>query len=114
TVELREEDVRQSAALTERDVFEAGKLLGLGDLMGLTALDMAALKDPPLTPSIPPELRDTRRSIFDVIRERDVLVHHPFDSFTATVERFLETAAEDENVLAIKLTLYRTSGDTAI
>jgi len=112
--ELREEDVPQSAVLTERDVFEAGKLLGLGDLMALTSLDMPALKDPPFTPSIPPELRDTRRSIFDVIRERDVLVHHPFDSFTATVERFLETAAEDENVLAIKLTLYRTSGDTAI
>nr|MBA3890738.1 polyphosphate kinase 1 [Gemmatimonadaceae bacterium] len=44
----------------------------------------------------------------------DILLHHPFDSFPATVERFLETAAEDESVLAIKLTLYRTSGDTAI
>ena len=112
--ELREEDVPQSAVLAERDVFEAGRLLGLGDLMALTALDIPALKDPPFTPSIPVELRDARRSIFDVIRERDLLVHHPFDSFTASVERFLETAAEDENVLAIKLTLYRTSGDTAI
>jgi polyphosphate kinase len=83
-------------------------------LISLSALDIPALKDPPFTPAIPPELRDTRRSIFDVIRERDLLVHHPFDSFSASVERFLETAAEDENVLAIKLTLYRTSGDTAI
>ena len=112
--ELRAEDVPQSAALTEWDIFEAGKVLGLGDLMALNALDCPTLKDPPFTPSIPPELRDPRRSIFDVVRERDLLVHHPFDSFSATVERFLETAAEDDQVLAIKLTLYRTSGDTAI
>src|SRR6185369_12031802 len=51
---------------------------------------------------------------FDVIREGDLLVHHPFDSFGASVERFLEEAAYDEHVLAIKLTLYRTSGDTAL
>ena len=112
--ELRAEEVPQSAALTEWDIFEAGKVLGLGDLMALNALDCPTLKDPPFTPSIPPELRDPRRSIFDVVRERDLLVHHPFDSFSATVERFLETAAEDDQVLAIKLTLYRTSGDTAI
>ena len=53
-------------------------------------------------------------SIFDVIREGDLLVHHPFDSFPASVERFLEEAANDDQVLAIKLTLYRTSGDTAL
>ena len=112
--ELRAEEVPQSAALTEGDICESGSVLGLGDLLVLNSLDCPALKDPPFTPSIPPELRDTRRSIFDVVRERDLLVHHPFDSFTATVERFLETAAEDDQVLAIKLTLYRTSGDTAI
>lgn len=112
--ELRAEAVPQGAALTEQDVFDAGPLLGLGDLISLNALDCPSLKDAPFTPAIPPELRDARRSIFDVIRERDLLVHHPFDSFSASVERFLETAAEDENVLAIKLTLYRTSGDTAI
>ena len=112
--ELRSEDVTQSTLLTERDIFDAGKLLGLGDLMALASLDCPALKDLPFAPNIPLELRDARRSIFDVIRERDLLVHHPYDSFSATVERFLETAAEDDNVLAIKLTLYRTSGDTAI
>ena len=112
--ELRDEEVPQSAALTERDIQDAGELLDLGDLMALHGLDLPALKDPLFTPSIPAELRDTARSIFDVIREQDLLVHHPFDSFSASVERFLETAAVDDSVLAIKLTLYRTSGDTAI
>ncbi len=65
-------------------------------------------------PNTPAALRDPVRSIFDVIRERDMLVHHPFDSFTATVERFIEAAARDEQVLAIKMTLYRTSGDSPI
>jgi polyphosphate kinase len=108
------EELQQSTPLTPRDIIDAGALLDLGDLLGLYIVDLPALKDPPFTASTPPELRDTSRSIFDVIRERDVLVHHPFESFAVSVERFLETAAEDDNVLAIKLTLYRTSGDTAI
>jgi polyphosphate kinase len=112
--QLREVDVPQSVMLTDRDVQETGPLLDLGDLMTLHGLDLPALKDPPFTALTPHELRDPTRSIFDVIRERDLLVHHPFDSFSASVERFLSTAAEDDNVLAIKLTLYRTSGDTAI
>jgi polyphosphate kinase len=111
--ELREE-VPQASPLTERDVQDAGSLLDLGDLMSLQALDLPALKDPPFTSATPPELRDSSRSIFDVIRERDLLVHHPFESFGVSVERFLEAAAYDDHVLAIKLTLYRTSGDTAI
>src|SRR5205814_831605 len=60
------------------------------------------------------EVKDPSRSIFATIRERDILVHHPFDSFPASVEHFLTSAAVDENVLAIKMTLYRTSGDTTI
>ncbi|HMA22509.1 MAG: polyphosphate kinase 1 [Gemmatimonas sp.] len=112
--ELREDDVAESSRLAERDVQDAGRLLGLGDLAGLSTLDLPALKDPPFTPIIPAELRDTSRSVFDVIREGDLLVHHPFDSFSGSVERFLEEAAHDDQVLAIKLTLYRTSGDTAL
>jgi polyphosphate kinase len=112
--ELRDADVPAKTTLSEADIEEAGHLLDLSDLMELAVLDIAELRDPPFTPSVPPELRDPDRSIFDVIRDRDLLVHHPFDSFPATVERFLQSAAVDEQVLAIKLTLYRTSGDTAI
>jgi polyphosphate kinase len=112
--ELRDADFPARTALSETDIDEAGYLLDLSALIELAALDVAELRDPPFTASVPPELRDPDRSIFEVIRERDILVHHPFDSFPATVERFLQSAAVDEQVLAIKLTLYRTSGDTAI
>ena len=109
--ELREEE---APALTEGDVVDGGNLLELGDLMTLAQLDIPELRDPPFTPVTPPRLRDTTRSIFDVIRERDVLVYHPFESFTASVEQFVLAAAADPDVLAIKMTLYRTSGDTPI
>ncbi|MEO7714244.1 MAG: polyphosphate kinase 1 [Gemmatimonadaceae bacterium] len=112
--ELRDADFPAKTSLSESDVEDAGYLLDLSDLLELASLDIVELRDPPFTASVPPELRDPDRSIFDVIRERDLLVHHPFDSFPATVERFLQSAAIDEHVLAIKLTLYRTSGDTAI
>jgi polyphosphate kinase len=112
--ELREGTDPDVLPLTERDVFDAGPRLELGHLMSLASLEIPELRDPPFAPVTPPEVRDSERSIFDVIRERDLLVHHPFESFGATVEKFFDTAAEDDNVLAIKLTLYRTSGDTAI
>ncbi len=112
--ELRDEQTAELPALTETDVQDAGSLLDLGDLMSLATLDLPELRDPQFTSATPPELRDLRRTVFDVIRDHDVLVHHPFDSFTGTVEQFLTAAATDPQVLAIKLTLYRTSGDTAI
>jgi len=112
--ELRDSEALPGIVLSERDVYEGGPLLELGDLMSIATLDVAELRDPPLVPSVPVAVRDATRSIFDIIRERDLLVHHPFESFTATVEHFLDAASRDDQVLAIKLTLYRTSGDTAI
>jgi polyphosphate kinase len=112
--ELREGETLPGLVPAERDVFEGGPLLELGDLMAIATLDIPELRDPPFVPTVPVAVRDTTRSIFDVIRERDVLVHHPFESFTGTVEQFLDAASRDDHVLAIKLTLYRTSGDTAI
>ena len=111
--ELREEQTPEFA-LTPDDVMDGGDLLDLGDLMSLAALDIPELHDPPFAPVTPTRLRDTTRSIFDVIRERDILVHHPYESFTASVEQFVQAAAVDPDVLAIKMTLYRTSGDTPI
>ena len=112
--ELRDSEALPGINLAERDVYDGGPLLELGDLMSLATLDLPELRDPTLVPTVPLAVRDTTRPIFDVIRERDLLVHHPFESFTATVEHFLDAASRDEHVLAIKLTLYRTSGDTAI
>ena len=112
--ELREEDRGERTPLTDPAVVETGDLLDLGDLMQLAGRDIPELRDAPLVPIVPAPLRDRTRSIFEAIREGDLLVHHPFDSFTETVERFFEMAAVDPDVLAVKTTLYRTGGDSAI
>jgi len=112
--ELQEDQPPEIPPLTEGDVVENGPLLELGDLMSIATLDVPELHDPPFNPVTPPELRDQSRNVFDIIKEKDILVHHPFDAFSTTVEHFVTSAAEDDRVLAIKMTLYRTSGDTAI
>ncbi len=112
--ELGESETQEVAPLGAGDVHDLDSLLELGDLMSMASIDIPELRDPPFTPVVPPALRDGSRSIFDAIRERDILVHHPYESFASSVEAFLEIAAHDPHVLAIKLTLYRTSGDTAL
>jgi len=112
--ELREDNVPEPGRLTDRDIQSTGRLLDLSDLMGLSLIDMPALRDPPFVAVTPAELRDDTTSIFDIVREADLLLHHPFDSFATSVERYVEEAADDPQVLAIKVTLYRTSGDTAL
>ena len=99
--------------LTTDDLYEIGGLMDTADLLTLAALDLPALKDPVFHPVTPARLA-TPRNIFDVIREGDLLLHHPYESFQTSVERFIQTAAEDPDVLAIKLTLYRTGGDSSI
>jgi polyphosphate kinase len=112
--ELRADQPPEMPELTDSDVVEGGSLLDLGRLRELATLEMPDLRDPPFIAVTPPELADPSRSIFDAIRERDILVHHPFDSFSTSVEHFLSAASLDANVIAIKMTLYRTSGDTEI
>src|SRR5438045_1302882 len=112
--ELREDQPEEMRASADPELVATGPLLDLGDLMALASLEVPELRDAPFVPVTPPELKDTTSSIVDVLKEKDVLVHHPFDSFNASVEQFLITAATDENVLAIKMTLYRTSGDTGV
>ncbi len=112
--ELGESETQEVAPLGAGDVHDVDEVLELGDLMSLASIDLPELRDPPFTPVVPPALRDGTRNIFDAIRERDILVHHPYESFSSSVEAFLEMAAHDPHVLAIKMTLYRTSGDTAL
>jgi polyphosphate kinase len=90
--------------LGKEDVYHVEGRLAMSDLMSLYALDRPALKDPPLQPAIPPALRG--EDIYAAIRRGDVLLHHPYESFSPVV-RFIEEAAEDPGVLAIKQTLYR-------
>lgn len=117
----------QEMKLTENDLYELEGLLSLKDLMSFMALPLPELKDQPWIAVIPSRLKwvnelnessslnvEDGEDIFSVIRHRDLLVHHPYDSFTGSVEKFITQAAHDPNVLAIKMTLYRTSGDSPI
>jgi len=97
--------------LSELDVYELPGELDYTDLQPIADLPLARLKYEPWTPVIPPRLADEGADIFSVIRTGDLLVHHPFESFSDSVERFVRTAADDPKVLAIKLTLYRV-GDS--
>src|SRR3954469_16768171 len=101
----------------ERQVYDIDGLIDHHDLMQLYGLPgMAELRDPPWTPVTQPRLQaeDGDVDLFGVIRAGDVLVHHPYDSFSTSVERFVEQAVADPKVLAIKLTIYRTSDDTPL
>src|SRR6185312_14509993 len=107
---LRELDVNPG------DVIEVPGLLDLSSLWQIYGVDRPDLKDRPFAPATHPAFgeRETPKSIFATLRDGDVLVHHPYDSFSTSVQRFIEQAAADPNVLAIKQTLYRTSGDSRI
>ncbi len=92
------------------DIYRVTAPLQLQDLMALEKLDgRAELRVETLTPVVPTALRDLEVPIFDVIKKSDVLLHHPYESYDPVV-RFIEEAADDPNVLALKMTLYRTSG----
>ncbi|PMB28561.1 polyphosphate kinase 1 [Fischerella thermalis CCMEE 5208] len=115
----------QEMELSASDIYEIDGLINLKDLMSFMALPLPELKDKPWTPVIPSRLRhfhqpsnisqlDEAENIFSVIQQNDLLVHHPYESFSASVEQFIAQAARDPQVLAIKMTLYRTSGDSEI
>ncbi|QGU31913.1 polyphosphate kinase 1 [Thermochromatium tepidum] len=92
------------------DVFEVEGLFALRDLFEIAAIDIPELHDRPHRPVDHPLLANDRRNIFHIIRESGpILLQHPYQPFSTSVERFLRTAAEDPKVLAIKMTLYRTS-----
>ncbi|MCA1692844.1 MAG: RNA degradosome polyphosphate kinase [Actinobacteria bacterium] len=103
--------------LGPEDVYEVEGPLQLGGLWAVHAIERPELKDDLWVGVTQPKLVDADGDpvdIFAVLRDQDVLVHHPYDSFTTSVEAFIEQAATDPHVLAIKQTLYRTSGDSPI
>ena len=104
--------------ITEQEVYRLPGPLDLQGLFGLSRIDRPDLKYPPHVPTTPlafqPGDNNERVDIFASIRKADVLVHHPYESFATSVQLFLEQAAKDPHVLAIKHTLYRTSGDSPI
>ncbi len=104
--------------LGAQDCYEIRSMLDLTGLWEIADLDRADLKPPAWTPVTPlrlvPPDEDEPADVFAAIRAGDILVHHPYESFTASVERFITQAADDPNVLTIKQTLYRTSGDSPI
>jgi polyphosphate kinase len=102
----------------EEDISRYKEPLDLTGLNQIADIDMPELRFPPFRSQVPPDLRDidsdSTDEFFDAIRRREIILHHPYESFTASVVRFLESAATDPHVLAIKQTLYRTSGDSPI
>ncbi|HRY43662.1 MAG TPA: polyphosphate kinase 1 [Thermoanaerobaculia bacterium] len=99
--------------VSESDIYEVVGILGAADLMALVKLDRRDLKDAPFAPALPPALAAPEGSIFQAIRQGDLLLHHPYDSFGPVVE-LIEEAADDPKTLAIKMTLYRTSSDSPV
>ncbi|MFC5906097.1 RNA degradosome polyphosphate kinase [Streptacidiphilus monticola] len=104
--------------ISEAEVYPLPGPLDLTGLFAIASLDRPELKYQPFVPVTARGLTDVESAsqpdIFAAVRERDVLLHHPYDSFSTSVQAFLEQAAADPNVLAIKQTLYRTSGDSPI
>ncbi len=102
----------------EEDISRYKEPLDLTGLNQLADIDMPELKYPPFRNQVPPDLRevdkDSTDEFFDAIRRREIMLHHPYESFNSSVLRFLQSAATDPHVLAIKQTLYRTSGDSPI
>ena len=118
----------EGTAVEAEDVYRINGPLGLDDLMSLLAIPLPKLKEKPHKGRTTPALARTQKSqledgsikaeefesIFSVIRRGDVLLHHPYDLFSTSVEEFLNQAADDPSVLAIKMTLYRTSKDSPV
>jgi len=109
--------IQRELDVDDDDVYRFIGPLDLGGLWAVHSLDRPDLKDLSWSPLTPPQFQgedDERPDVFAAVRAGDILVHHPYDSFTATTEEFIRQAAFDDRVLALKLTLYRTSGDSPI
>ncbi|MBD0320885.1 MAG: polyphosphate kinase 1, partial [Gemmatimonadetes bacterium] len=113
------EPLVEALGLEQRQIYEERGLLDLTDLLAVVSTPgFAELRDPPWTPVTQPRLKAEGdgevATVMSAMRRCDLLVHHPYESFATSVERFVAEAVEDPDVLAIKQTLYRTSGDSPI
>ncbi|MDA0181597.1 polyphosphate kinase 1 [Solirubrobacter phytolaccae] len=112
------EQITRALEVEPEDVFETDGLLDLKDLWSIVGLSgYSELRDPPWSPVTQPLLQPDEEEQPDVLgamRKRDILLHHPYDSFVTSVERFVEQAVNDPEVLAIKQTVYRTSDDSPL
>lgn len=128
TPEFIRKRLLEDLELEENDVYEVDGIIGLKDMMYFMSLPLPELKDQPWQavvhprlqrikePNLNPNVREIEegKDFFTVIREKDLFVHHPYQSFSSSVVNFIAHAALDRNVLAIKMTLYRTSFDSPI
>ncbi|MBL9063329.1 RNA degradosome polyphosphate kinase [Tabrizicola sp.] len=105
--------IMEELAVTEDEVVEVKGLLGVADLKELILASRKDLMWPPFTPRVPERVQDHEGDMFAAIRQKDMLLHHPYETFDMVI-RFLQQAATDPNVLAIKQTLYRTSWDSPV
>lgn len=106
------EFLKYELELHDEDIYENATDIDFSSLNVIFDLERQDLKYRPWTPTIPPPFQDEETSIFNSIRDADLLVHHPYESFHHSIERFVRTAASDPKVLAIKMTLYRTGADS--
>jgi polyphosphate kinase len=102
--------LRERFGLTAEEIYDMQEELDYGSLFELMGVPLPELRDPSWTPLVPPALRDG--GIFATIQAHDVLVHHPYESFDASVEAFIHTAADDPQTISIKMTAYRIGDDT--
>lgn len=101
-----------SIGLTDQDVYRIDSFLNIPDLMRLYGLDRPELKDKPISYVIPNSLRPSK-NVFETLKKQDVLLHHPYTAYS-TVTDFINAAADDDDVVAIKICLYRTGKDSPI
>lgn len=109
------EMLRRALSMDPRFVFFIQGPMSIPDLTAMSThlREESALRDEPFTPQLPPPIRDADDDIFEIIAREDVLLHHPYESYDPVIQ-FIDQAATDPTVLAIKQTLYRTSGDSPI
>ena len=105
--------IMEELQVTESEAVEVKGLLGIADLKELVLSSRPDLLWPPFTPRVPERVQDHEGDMFAAIKQKDMLLHHPYETFDMVI-RFLEQAARDPNVLAIKQTLYRTSWDSPV